>query len=51
MRFIGCDSIQTCSLVSKRFQSRTMIYIMNSKESARQIALSKTSLKLKRNQL
>ena len=25
MQFIGCDSIQTCSFVSKRFQSRTMI--------------------------
>ena len=26
MRFICCDSFQTCSFVSKRFQSRTMIY-------------------------
>ena len=26
MRFIGCDSIATCSLVSGRFRSHTMIY-------------------------
>ena len=25
-RFIGCDSIQTCSFLSERFQSHTMIY-------------------------
>ena len=38
---IGCNSIQTCSFVSESFQSRTM----NSKESARQIAPSKTNLR------
>ena len=26
MPFIGCDPIQTCSFVSERFQSHTMIY-------------------------
>ena len=26
MRFIGCDSIQTCSFVSGRIQSHTVIY-------------------------
>ena len=45
MRFIGCDSIQTCSFVSERIQSHTMIYC-EFKESGGQIAPSKTILRL-----
>ena len=43
MGFTGSDSIQTCSFVSERFQSHTM-KDHEFKESARQIASSKTSL-------
>ena len=45
MRFIGCDSIQNCLFVSKRFQSLTVIH-RELKKSARQIVPPKTSLRL-----
>ena len=44
IRFIGCDSIQTCSFVSEGFESHTMIY-REFKRIDQTIAPSETSLK------